>query len=356
MNAVTETAVIDRAVTNDLVDMESRQATSTGALMLNTERLDQLYRAAEMMASARITVPKHLAGSPGDCLAVIMQAAQWGMNPFAVAQKTHVVNGALGYEAQLVNAVVSSSSLLATRISYDWEGEWKGVNGKTDKSDDRAVTVSATLKGEHEPRRLRVSMAQAGVRNSPNWESDPRQQLAYLATKKWARLYAPDVLLGVYTPDEIASIEARDMGPVDQVQPSGIQRARAAIAQKRDGATEAPKAKQSLLPAVLDAIAQATTIDQLLEAADLAKGLPREEVGQARAAYKARQAELEAGQHGDEPAGHALTFAQVEERMRAAQSADALDEAADTIGLVADEAQRGELTALYRSIRESLAG
>jgi hypothetical protein len=37
-----------------------------------------------------------------------MQAAQWGMNPFAVAQKTHVVNGTLGYEAQLVNAVVSS--------------------------------------------------------------------------------------------------------------------------------------------------------------------------------------------------------------------------------------------------------
>jgi hypothetical protein len=43
-----------------------------------------------------------------------MQAAQWGMNPFAVAQKTHVVNGTLGYEAQLVNAVVSSSNLLAT--------------------------------------------------------------------------------------------------------------------------------------------------------------------------------------------------------------------------------------------------
>ena len=193
---------------------------STGSLMLSSDNLDRMYRAAEMMASARITVPKHLAGSPGDCLAIIMQATQWGMNPFAVAQKTHLINGTLGYEAQLVNAAVSSSPLLGSRIGYDWEGDWKGVNGKADKSDERAVTVSATLKGESEPRKLRVSMAQVGVRNSPNWESDPRQQIAYLATKKWARLHAPDVLLGVYTTDEVETFQQpteRHMGTADEV-------------------------------------------------------------------------------------------------------------------------------------------
>lgn len=42
------------------------------------------------------------------------------------------------------------------------------------------------LKGE-EPRELTISMAQAGVRNSPLWEQDPRQQLAYLCVKRWAR-------------------------------------------------------------------------------------------------------------------------------------------------------------------------
>ncbi len=87
-----------------------------------------------------------------------MQAAQWGMNPFAVAQKTHV-NGTLGYEAQLVNAVVSSSNLLATRLNYKWEGDWSKVR-KTDKSPS-LVTVWATLKGESEPRTLTISMAQA---------------------------------------------------------------------------------------------------------------------------------------------------------------------------------------------------
>lgn len=57
---------------------------------------------------------------PADCMAVAMQAAQWGMNPFAVAQKTHVVNGTLGYEAQLVNAVISTMSPTKDRINYEW--------------------------------------------------------------------------------------------------------------------------------------------------------------------------------------------------------------------------------------------
>nr|WP_308736935.1 recombinase RecT [Salmonella enterica] len=60
------------------------------------------------MADSQVTVPAHLAGKPADCMAIVMQAMQWGMNPYAVAQKTHLVNGVLGYEAQLVNAVIAN--------------------------------------------------------------------------------------------------------------------------------------------------------------------------------------------------------------------------------------------------------
>ncbi|EEX7359400.1 recombinase RecT [Escherichia coli] len=197
-------------MSNDIAITSQPGATvGTAAAIFSPEGMNQLVRFAELMSQSKATVPKHLEGKPADCLAVTMQAAQWGMNPFAVAQKTHVVNGTLGYEAQLVNAVVSSSSLLATRLNYRWIGDWSNVNGKTDKSPNLTVTVSAVLKGEAEPRELTISMAQAGVRNSPLWEQDPRQQLAYLCTKRWARLHAPDVLLGVYTPDELQETAPR---------------------------------------------------------------------------------------------------------------------------------------------------
>lgn len=197
-------------MSNDIAITSQPGATvGTAAAIFSPEGMNQLVRFAELMAQSKATVPQHLAGKPADCLAVTMQAAQWGMNPFAVAQKTHVVNGALGYEAQLVNAVVSSSNLLATRLNYRWDGDWSKVNGKTDKSPSLTVTVSAVIKGESDPRELTISMAQAGVRNSPLWEQDPRQQLAYLCVKRWARLHAPDVLLGVYTPDELQETAPR---------------------------------------------------------------------------------------------------------------------------------------------------
>ncbi|HBT3929974.1 TPA: recombinase RecT [Klebsiella pneumoniae] len=197
-------------MSNDIAITSQHGATvGTAAAIFSPEGMDRLVRFATLMADSKATVPAHLAGKPADCLAVTMQAAQWGMNPFAVAQKTHVVNGTLGYEAQLVNAVVSSSNLLATRLNYKWDGDWSKVSGKTDKSPSLTVKVWATLKGESEPRTLTISMAQAGVRNSPLWEQDPRQQLAYLCVKRWARLHAPDVLLGVYTPDELQEAAPR---------------------------------------------------------------------------------------------------------------------------------------------------
>ncbi|HBS0722962.1 TPA: recombinase RecT [Klebsiella pneumoniae] len=197
-------------MSNDIAITSQPGATvGTAAAIFSPEGMDRLVRFATLMADSKATVPAHLAGKPADCLAVTMQAAQWGMNPFAVAHKTHVVNGTLGYEAQLVNAVVSSSNLLATRLNYKWDGDWSKVSGKTDKSPSLTVTVWATLKGESEPRTLTISMAQAGVRNSPLWEQNPRQQLAYLCVKRWARLHAPDVLLGVYTPDELQEAAPR---------------------------------------------------------------------------------------------------------------------------------------------------
>ncbi|MFN5350056.1 MAG: recombinase RecT, partial [Polaromonas sp.] len=91
---------------------EAAPSAQTFAVILNESHMTQMFKFAEMMACGIATVPKHLQKNPADCLAVVMQATQWGMNPFAVAQKTHIVNGALGYEAQLVNAVLQSTKAI----------------------------------------------------------------------------------------------------------------------------------------------------------------------------------------------------------------------------------------------------
>lgn len=217
---------------------------NAAALVMDVGSMDSIMRMSDMMAKSRTTIPDHLKGNPSDCAAVIMQAMGWGMNPFAVAQKTHVVNGTLGYEGQLVNAAITASGVTRDRFNYEWFGAWERIIGKTrivnvpekgkkgetgykkayqfhasdydlSLENGLGIRIWATLRGETEPRELTLLLAQATVRNSPLWATDPRQQLAYLAVKRWARLYAPDVILGVYTPDELeeGNREIRDITP-----------------------------------------------------------------------------------------------------------------------------------------------
>lgn len=257
-------------------------STSTTAMIHDEAMLAKMLNFANVMSTSRITVPKHLQGNPGDCLAITMQAMQWGMNPFAVAQKTHVVNGTLGYEAQLVAAVINTKAPITSRINYEWFGRWDGVNGKTCNDDSIGVIVYATFKGEDEPRRLRMSMAQVGpVRNSPNWVSDPRQQAAYLATKKWARLHCPDVILGVYTDDELVDVTPKDVTPKT--------RSGEALAKLRE--RHAPKVDESGLNACLDAIARTGNLADLREAAAgfAAHNLTDDQKAKVNAAYAERK-------------------------------------------------------------------
>ena len=267
--------------------------TGGAGLILNDDSLDRMLRAAEVMASAQVTLPQHLRGKPGDCLAVIMQSSQWGMNPFAVAQKTHIVNGALGYEAQLVNAVIIARAPLRERLRFEWfpEGAWS-IKGKEDKSATHGVRVYATLRGENEPRVIEITMAQVGVRNSPLWADDPKQQLAYLATKRWARLYCPDVILGVYTPDEIEEIGAseRDMGEAEVVPPAGA--TRTDQVKSLIGAKASPASTP--LQAWVAKVNAAGTLEALAALRAEGDALPEADIPAAQQAFKARRAFLKA--------------------------------------------------------------
>ncbi len=242
MNAPTDktTAIALAAAEAPLASID----TSTAALILSDSHLGKLIMVAEMMATGRATVPKHFHGNKGDCLAVCMQATQWGMNPFAVAQKTFLVQGGvLGYEAQLIVSAINTSRALVGRLHWEWFGEWerivgkfKMVESKTKKDDDGhpkkyivpawdfdkdeeglGVIVRGTLRGESQPRELTLLMKQARTRNSTLWTEDPKQQLAYLASKRWGRLYTPEVILGVYSPEELEQLPPKDMGEVEIV-------------------------------------------------------------------------------------------------------------------------------------------
>ncbi|WP_443201058.1 recombinase RecT [Pseudomonas sp. 39167] len=96
------------------------------------------------------------------------------------------------------------------RIRYPQPKKYRIPNWNINDEKGLGVHVWATFVGEDSPRELTTWMTQARTRNSTLWADDPKQQIAYLALKKWARLYCPDVILSVYTRDELeASAIAR---------------------------------------------------------------------------------------------------------------------------------------------------
>lgn len=165
--------------------------TTTGGNALVPQSMEQAVKLAEMMSRAKM-VPGHLQGHPGDCLMVIEQAGRWGMSPFAVAQCTSVIQGKLMYEGKLVAAALHTSGALKTRLEYTYTGAGA----------DREIIVSAVLAGEDKPRSVPLRLADAKTTNKV-WATQPDQQLAYAGARVWARRYCPEVMLGVYAPEEM---------------------------------------------------------------------------------------------------------------------------------------------------------
>lgn len=164
--------------------------TTTGGGSLVPHDLNAAMQLANMMATGKL-VPQHLQRSPGDCLMVIEQAIRWNMSPFAVAQCTSVIQGKLMFEGKLVAAALNSSGLLEKRLKEEFSGE--GAN--------RKVKLIGTIRGETKPRDIEISLAEAKTSNGM-WIKQPDQQLIYFATRAWARRHAPEVMLGVYSPEE----------------------------------------------------------------------------------------------------------------------------------------------------------
>ena len=192
--------------------------TSRGAVLMPRDLRDAV-KLAEFMAQAEGMVAPFLIGRPETCLGIIDLAMRWGMSPFAVAQKAYQARdgGQINYEAQLVHAAVLTSPALATRLSHEIIGT----------GDDRRCKVWATLKGETEPRvftsetlkALRPASGDKGVKGSPLWIKKPELQMFYNASRDWARVHVPDVLLGVYTRDEILDGEIIETPPAMMIDP-----------------------------------------------------------------------------------------------------------------------------------------
>jgi len=179
--------------TTELVPVSRPQSNGHGLVPAN---VGDALKLAEVMCKGKL-VPQHLQNSVADCLMVIEQAARWGLSPFAVAQATSVIQGKLMFEGKLVAAVINARGGLSKRLNYRYANAGR----------KRSCVAFGTLAGEEEPREVEVVMEDVAT-NNRMWQTQPDQQLMYSAARVWARRHAPELMLGVYSPEEFNHSDA----------------------------------------------------------------------------------------------------------------------------------------------------
>jgi hypothetical protein len=247
----------------ELAEVDFSKGQQGGALMQPANGRE-LMDMANMMSASGQMIRDFYRGNPGDCAALIMICQPYGFNPFMVSWKTYKASknadAPISFEGQLVNAMVNMSAPVRGRLRYEYtgtneDGSRKCIVTGVDRETGEAITYESP------------PIKAIPTKNSPLWKADPDQQLGYYSARAWARRHFPELLLGIYTREEIEEAPIRDVTP----QPGKF----AEMARKaREASQEAPVAEAEVLPPEEAEARSGETFGHWTEALDVDDGFP----------------------------------------------------------------------------------
>lgn len=213
-------------------------AVSHAQALFDTDKFVQMQRAAQALMHSTV-LPETIRGStPEQCFSNLMVAFDLAdrmrTTPISVTQCMSIVHGKILLEGKLVQAAIDN--VLGIELYPWWTGD-RGTDGYriylSDKPwDDFTDEQMDALKPGQSFRDRKVvdgsvgewkTYGKDGRTPKPAWVGIQTQnQLLYRATREWARRYAPTIMLGVYTDDEIDAAEERRIDRSVTTQPRQI--------------------------------------------------------------------------------------------------------------------------------------
>lgn len=170
---------------------------------------EMLQRQAKMFAASSL-VPKEFQGNVANCAIGIDIAKRLGASPFMVLQNIDIIHGRPSFRATFLIAMVNAAGRFEP-LQFKMDG----TEGKSDRSCiawTKSKADGATLEGP----KITLEMAKAegwSTKNGSKWLTMPELMLRYRAAAFFARLYAPDITLGMMTAEEISDTVERDVTP-----------------------------------------------------------------------------------------------------------------------------------------------
>jgi hypothetical protein len=189
----------------------------------------QEFQAAQRMAQALASstiVPKDYQNNIGNCIIALDMASRLNAGPMMVMQNLYIVNGRPAWSSQYIIAMINSSKKYKTELQFDLTGSGENM----------ACTAWTEDYNGHKVTGPTITMEMANdegwtTRNGSKWKTMPEVMIRYRAASFFGRLNCPDMIMGIYSTDEVVEIgpdNYRDMDPAQKVQEEIKEKANAA--------------------------------------------------------------------------------------------------------------------------------
>ena len=162
-----------------------------------------------VVAASSALAPDALRNRPQDALIVLMAGRELGFAPMQSLRMLSVIKGKVTLSADATVALVRKSGECV---------EWRCV-----ETTPTRATYTTRRKGDTEPTVLTWTIEQAqraGLTGGQGWRSYPEAMLRARCASALARIVYPDLVAGIYDPDELATpLDPVKVEPVRQVEP-----------------------------------------------------------------------------------------------------------------------------------------
>lgn len=197
--------------TENLAVVQTVKNTNDGGAFSSIEKFEAAQRMAKVLCASSI-VPQSYKDNLADCVIALEMANRIGANPLAVMQNLYIVHGRPAWSSQFliscVNASGKFSPLRYRETGTQGTDSWGCVAWAQDRTGERLESPEVT-----------IGMAKAEGwhgKNGSKWKTMPQLMLRYRAATLFARLFAPELTMGIQCDDEIIDIvaePARNISP-----------------------------------------------------------------------------------------------------------------------------------------------
>lgn len=197
------------------MSQETSTAVERFSAFSSPSAFEQAQRMAKLLTSSSI-VPQTYRDNIADSVIALEMANRIGANPLAVMQNLYIVHGRPAWSSQFLISCINASGKFSP-LRYKMAGDkgtdaWGCVAWAVDKSGERLEGPEVTIG---------TAKAEGWFqKNGSKWKTMPELMLRYRAATLFARLYAPELTMGIQTDDEIVDIAPVVSDPVLRAKPA----------------------------------------------------------------------------------------------------------------------------------------